>query len=155
MKALGAHHLKLSLKASGGYGETSHKMELPDTQPLQGIKLTDILSEGEQNVVGIAGFLAELKISGHECPIVLDDPVCSLDHRYREKVAERLAKEAAIRQVIVFTHDIAFLLELNSKAAELDNGKFVAQTVRYDDVPGRCTEGLPWHSMPVKRRRTK
>lgn len=152
LKTLGAQHLKPSLKASGGYGETSHKMELPANQPLQGIKLTEILSEGEQHVVGIAGFLAELKVSGHEGPIVLDDPVCSLDHRYREKVAERLAKEAAIRQVIVFTHDIAFLLELNSKAVEFDNVKFVAQTVRYDDAPGKCIEGLPWHSMPVKKR---
>lgn len=152
LKALGAQHLKLSLKASGGYGETSHKMELPTTQTLQGIKLTEILSEGEQHVVGIAGFLAELKTAGHECPIVLDDPVCSLDHRYREKVAERLVIEAATRQVIIFTHDIAFLLELNSKAGELGNVKVVTQTVRYDDAPGRCIEGLPWESMTVKKR---
>jgi len=152
LQTLGVQALKLDLKATGGYGETSHKMELQAAQLLQGIKLTDILSEGEQHVVGIAGFLAELKVSGHEGPIVLDDPVCSLDHRYREKVAERLAKEAARRQVIIFTHDIAFLLELNSKAGELENVKLVTQTIRYDDAPGRCIEGLPWESMPVNRR---
>ena len=152
LETLGAQHLKLSLKVTGGYGETSHKMELKDTQPLQGIKLTDILSEGEQHVVGIAGFLAEMKCSGNEGPIVLDDPVCSLDHRYREKVAERLVREATARQVIIFSHNIAFLLELNSKAGELGNVKVVPQTVRYDDAPGRCIEGLPWESMPVKRR---
>ena len=152
LQTLGAQHPKLSLKATGGYGETSHKMELQATQPLQGMKLTDILSEGEQHVVGIAGFLAELKVSGREGPIVLDDPVCSFDHRYREKVAERLAKEAAVRQVIIFTHDIAFLLELNSKAGELGNVKVVPQTVRYDDAPGRCIEGLPWESLSVKKR---
>ncbi len=152
LKALGVQHLKLSLRASGGYGETSHRMELPSTKLLYGVKLTEILSEGEQHVVGIAGFLAELNIAGHECPIVLDDPVCSLDHRYREKVAERLAREAGIRQVIIFTHDIAFLLELNNKAAELGNVKLSMQTVRYEDAPGRCIEGLPWETMPVKRR---
>jgi len=149
---LGADHLKLGLKTSGGYGETSHKMELQQVRRSGAIKLSDILSEGEQHIVGIAGFLAELQIAGHKCPIVLDDPVCSLDHRYREKVAERLTREATVRQVIVFTHDIAFLLELQSKVSTLENVKFMAQTVRYDDAPGYCSEGLPWHSMSVKHR---
>jgi len=152
LQALGAQHLRLSLKATAGYGETSHKMELQATRPLQGMNLTDILSEGEQHVVAIAGFLAEFKVSAHEGPIVLDDPVCSLDHRFREKVAQRLAKEATARQVIIFRHNIAFLLELNSHAGQLGNVKLVPQTVRYDDAPGSCIEGFPWESMPVKRR---
>jgi hypothetical protein len=154
LSALGSTHLNLGLKASGGYGETSHKMELPNILYSTGIKLSEVLSEGEQHVVGIAGFLAELSVAGHSCPIVFDDPVCSLDHRYREKVAERLVKEAKVRQVIIFTHDIVFLFELETKAAADGNVKFLTQTVRYDDAPGSCCEGLPWHSMHVKERLT-
>ncbi|MCX5646107.1 MAG: AAA family ATPase [Phycisphaerae bacterium] len=152
LKALGAQHIHINLKPSGGYGETCHQIELPNTQLSAKTKLTEIFSEGELTVVGIAGFLAELKAAGHESTIVFDDPVCSLDHRYREKVAERLANEAATRQVVVFTHDIAFLSDLELKAGLLPNVKFFAQTVRRDIAPGLCTEGLPWHSMPVQKR---
>ena len=67
---------------------------------------------------GSGRLLAELKVANRECPIVFDDPVCSLDHNYRDKIAKRLVEEAKSRQVIVFTHDIAFLIELESKAAE-------------------------------------
>ena len=44
---------------------------------------------------------------------VFDDPVSSLDHRHRDRVAERLAEEGKTRQVVVFTHDMAFLLLLD------------------------------------------
>jgi len=153
LKALNVNHLPLNLKLSGIKGEMHHQMELKGCNALPGANLTDILSEGEQDVVAIAGFLAELEVADHQSPIVLDDPVCSLDHRYREKIAERLAKEAASRQVIVFTHDIAFLLELETKAGELDNVSFCAQTVKKDaNRPGKIINDLPWHTMSVKGR---
>jgi energy-coupling factor transporter ATP-binding protein EcfA2 len=153
LKALNVNHLQLNLKPSGIKGEMHHQMELKGCNALPGANLTDILSEGEQHVVAIAGFLAELKVAGHQSPIVLDDPVCSLDRHYREKIAERLAREAASKQVIVFTHDIAFLLELETKAGELDNVFFCAQTVKKDaNGPGKCIDGLPWDSKPVRER---
>lgn len=149
----GAHHLKLSFRPSGVKGETRHKIELQGSRVVQNVNLTDILSEGEQHIVAIAGFLAELSISDHLCPIVLDDPVSSLDHIYREKIAERLAKESLKRQVIIFTHDISFLLDLESKAGNLDNVYFCSKTVkRHGNEIGICYNGLPWHVMPVKDR---
>lgn len=50
--------------------------------------------------------------------IVFDDPVSSLDHMHREAVAARLAEEGKYRQVIVLTHDIAFLFLLDQAARE-------------------------------------
>ena len=149
---LGATHLPLNLKASGTEGETKHKLELKGSQTKS--NLSDILSEGEHCVVAIAGFLAELKIANHECPIVFDDPVCSLDHNYRDKIAKRLAEESKTRQVIIFTHDIAFLLELETKAAETEGEvRFTPQTVcKISDTVGRCFDGHPWHAMKVKDR---
>jgi wobble nucleotide-excising tRNase len=41
----------------------------------------DILSEGEQRVVAIRSFFAEVGLSGGKGGIVLDDPVSSFDHR--------------------------------------------------------------------------
>ena len=150
---LGADHLPLKLKPSGAEGEMRYKLELKCALPLDKISLTDILSEGEQNVVALAGFLAELGIAHHKCPIIFDDPVCSLDHIYKEKISGRLAKEAAIRQVIIFTHDISFLLVLKSKVASLGDTAFTTETVKKKlNVPGEIDNGLPWHALPTKER---
>ena len=75
-----------------------------------------VLSEGEHRCVALAAFMAELATTENKSGIVFDDPVSSLDHMHREAVAKRLVAEAAHRQVIVFTHDLAFLFELNRAA---------------------------------------
>lgn len=154
INGLGAAHIPLNLRPSGVQGETKHKMELAGSRCGTKANLTDILSEGEQRVVALAGFLAELALAEHKCPIVLDDPVCSLDHVYREKIACRLAKEAKDRQVIVFTHDIAFLLELEEQVAALGDGCFLAQTVRRSGKhAGEVVAGITsWHAMKYKAR---
>ena len=153
LKELRATHLPLNLKPYGIEGGTSHRMQLNGIRFSERVNLTDILSEGEQHVVAIAGFLAELSTGIHECPIVLDDPVCSLDHIYREKIAERLVKEATRRQVIIFTHDIAFLLELDEKAVETEGISFLSQAISKDvDKLGKPEGTLPWHIMCVNKR---
>ncbi|MBV1712690.1 MAG: AAA family ATPase [Desulfomicrobium sp.] len=105
-KALGVSTLRVSLKSRADQGKALHKLklELPQNR-----NPCEILSEGEQRAIAIGSFLAEVGLSGGKGGIVFDDPVSSLDHRRRERVAKRLAAEAAKRQVIVFTHDIYFL----------------------------------------------
>jgi hypothetical protein len=56
-------------------------------------KVHNALSEGEQTCVGLAAFLTELTTASHESALVFDDPVSSLDHRWRNKVAERPVAE--------------------------------------------------------------
>lgn len=74
--------------------------------------LGEVLSEGEQKVIALADFLAEASLKPGGSPIVLDDPVTSLDHKRLQHVVERLADLSHKRQVIVFTHDIWFAAEL-------------------------------------------
>lgn len=151
MEEFGFSHLPLSLKSSGNGGGTHHQISFIETR--QKAKLSEILSEGEQRIVALAGFFSELRLGEHKCPIVFDDPVSSLDHRYREKIAERLVKESIHRQVIVFTHDIAFLIELEKKAGEYENAYFSSQTVRrVGERSGKTTSGRPWHAMSVEKR---
>lgn len=69
-------------------------------------KPSKVLSEGEQKVLALADFLAEARLAGITAPVILDDPVSSLDHRRIKEVAQRIAKLAEENQVIVFTHDI-------------------------------------------------
>jgi energy-coupling factor transporter ATP-binding protein EcfA2 len=79
----------------------------------------EVLSEGEHRCVAIAAFLAEVGMTQGCSGLVFDDPVSSLDHMHREAVAVRLAEEAAHRQVIVFTHDLAFLMLLSEECRRL------------------------------------
>ena len=74
----------------------------------------EILSEGEQKGVALALFIAERRMQLTTNPIILDDPVNSLDHRITGKFVERLAK--LDNQIIIFSHNILLkttLLSLN------------------------------------------
>ena len=149
--ALGIEHLKMKFQQSGSMGNTLHQLQLQNLR--QGrINLSEILSEGEHRVVAIASFFAELSTSTHKCGIVFDDPVSSLDHYWRTRVANRLVAEAKERQVIVFTHDIVFLLELEQQAKE-QKVDLLAQTVyRSDKTTGLNTKDVPWDAKSTKSR---
>jgi len=71
--------------------------------------LRDVLSEGEQKAIALAEFLTELQLDKSKAPVVLDDPVTSLDHKIVNEVALRLVKLSTKRQVVVFTHSILLL----------------------------------------------
>ncbi len=104
----------------------------------------EILSEGEHRCVALAAFLAELVTSNDYSGIVFDDPMSSLDHIYRGKVAKRLAEEAEHRQVIIFTHDISFLFEITREAKE-QSRSIVYQTIRRNSKsPGIVEADLPF-----------
>ena len=57
-----------------------------------------VLSEGEHRCVALAAFLAELSTIDAQSAIVFDDPVSSLDHLHRDRVAARLAEAGPTRQ---------------------------------------------------------
>lgn len=111
-----------------------------------------VLSEGESRCVALAAFLAELATGNHASGIVFDDPVSSLDHVRRRKVACRLVEEARVRQVIVFTHDLPFLLLLKEHAEQRGIPLDTQQVRALRDGPGICQPGLPWAGMNVKKR---
>ncbi len=72
----------------------------------------------------------------------------SLDHIHRRAVAARLVEEAAHRQVIVFTHDLAFLFELRRETeamtAKGKGKKIQYQTIRRrESAPGYVEGDLP------------
>ncbi len=110
-----------------------------------------VLSEGEHRCVALAAFMAELATTENKSGIVFDDPVSSLDHMHREAVAKRLVAEAAHRQVIVFTHDLAFLFELNSAADDAQPKPMVAisSISRGTDKAGFCRSEPPFKARRV------
>jgi len=110
-----------------------------------------VLSEGEHRCVALAAFMAELATSGSKSTIIFDDPVSSLDHRHREEVAARLAVEAKQRQVIVLTHDVAFLMLLDKAAQEQQLLHVGYRCVaRGSENSGYCTNEIPFNARPVE-----
>ena len=118
----------------------------------KGNKLTDVLSEGEQKVSAIADFLTEIQIDENNCGIILDDPVTSLDHSRKEKIAKRLVEESQNRQVIVFTHDITFFLALQYYSEKLNSEMYISTIRKSGDIPGIIDDKLPWVAQNVKAR---
>lgn len=76
---------------------------------------TDIFSEGEKRVVSLAAFFAESSGRTTECPLIVDDPISSLDLKYESFVINRLVEAGKHRQVIVFTHRLSMVVGLFDK----------------------------------------
>ena len=108
-----------------------------------GEPIGEILSEGEHRCVALAAFLAELVTSRDYSGIVFDDPMSSLDHKYRRRVAKRLVEEADHRQVIVFTHDLTFLFDLQREARATGEAVHYQNVHRVQSKPGHVSDDLP------------
>ncbi len=143
-------NIRVEMVRSGGqYGSPQYQIRLlakPDA------KVADILSEGEQTCVAIAAFLAELATAPHNSALVFDDPITSLDHKWRHKVAERLVAEAVVRQVIVFTHDLIFLNDIVEAAQEANCPREARHIRRSAAVVGMVNADLPWEGMKIAER---
>ncbi len=114
-KALGITSIPIGLTDRTSKAVIKHSLKLNGAT--LSADTSAVLSEGEHRAVALAAFMAELRMYPGKDSIIIDDPVSSLDHVRREKVAERLVAEAQERQVIVFTHDLVFLSETRYHAA--------------------------------------
>lgn len=147
---LAFRHVEVELREAGGAeGVLYHKLILTRAP---GVELPRVVSEGEQRCLSIAAFFAELSTADDPSGIVFDDPVSSLDYRWREGVALRLVQEAKNRQVIVFTHDVVFLLLLKQFAEEQGVAQLDQHVCQLSKGAGVCVEELPWVAMPVKKK---
>ncbi|MGZ0213314.1 MAG: AAA family ATPase [Actinomycetales bacterium] len=148
---LGLEHVKLDDKG-GGKGKLRHKPALLGAS-LSTKSVRDVLSEGEQTALGLAGLLTEVNFDASKSALVLDDPITSLDHGRREKVAKRIAVLAGERQVIVFTHDLTFLGDL-IRAADEEDVALQERSIIKDGkgTPGHVLDTHPWKAKDAKKR---
>jgi energy-coupling factor transporter ATP-binding protein EcfA2 len=148
-KSLGVGNLQVCLKSRADRGKAVHKLKLDLPQAKTP---GEILSEGEQRAIAIGSFLAEVNISGSSGGVVFDDPVSSLDHKRRERVARRLAQEAAKRQVIIFTHDLYFLNLLVEEAGNAGVPIETQSVARRPEGFGVTDPDLPFEGMNTRAR---
>lgn len=132
-------------------GALLHKADFLNARP--GARLVEVLSEGEQTALGFAGFLTEAHFDASKSALIFDDPVSSLDHMKRESVARRIVALAEERQVVVFTHDIAFTMILRKAAGE-SSVPFATRGIeqRRKVGPGFTTLDHPWTAQDAAQR---
>lgn len=90
--------------------------------------------------------MAELATASHDSALVFDDPVSSLDHRWRNKVAERLVAETDRRQIVVFIHDLIFVNDLYDLAVRAGAKIKMITLSRGPAGSGMVADGLPWRA---------
>lgn len=134
----------------GARGNLEHKTQLVGA--VQKVSPGNVLSEGEQTALSLAGFLTEVESDLTSSAVVFDDPVTSLDHVYQERLARRIVKLSTHRQVIIFTHDVAFVLDIK-RAAQTVSAKLEERWIdKHESHIGRVCEGSPWDSKTVGQR---
>ena len=102
----------IEIKHTGSGGKSYRQLKLKGKNPY------DILSEGEQKIIALSDFLAEMNLSEVNRGIVFDDPVNSLDDKRKAEISSRLVEESSKKQIIIFTHDLIFLSNLLIKCEE-------------------------------------
>jgi len=133
----------------GEKGTSYYRLELYGTT-VSHAKIDRVLSEGELGAIGLAAFLSELSTEETKSGVVLDDPISSLDVHNRERVAERIAKLASERQVIVFTHDVFFVVTLLEEAHRQEIAASASMLVKFPIGAGVVTEDTPWEAKKFK-----
>jgi energy-coupling factor transporter ATP-binding protein EcfA2 len=114
LTSVGGSRIKVHLAPTkNSKGVSYYRVSL--NEPKLNASVAAILSEGEQRLVSIAAFLADLTGREGTTPFIFDDPISSLDQDFEEAVAQRLVDLSSDRQVIVFTHRLSLLFELESR----------------------------------------
>lgn len=138
----------VEINQRGKKGYTLSKLTVKGKKPIE------ILSEGEQRSIALANFLAETSLDKNNICIILDDPVSSLDHKRRELISNRLVEESKKKQVVIFTHDLTFMLSLKERCEKESLEFNFTKIIKINNTTGIIQDDIPWIGMPVSKRIT-
>jgi len=111
--------MNVTIDTYGQKGETLRQITLDARSYPRRYAVEQVLSDGEKMAVAAADFLTEATLDQGASGIILDDPVTSLDSKWKSILAECLVEYAQERQVIVFTHDLTFLYRITEQAKKI------------------------------------
>lgn len=113
---------------------------------VDGVRITSVLSHGEQRRLALAMFLAEMEILHDPSPVVFDDPTSSVDQEGRRRIAATLRRLAADRQVIVFTHELSLVYELE-RGEPIGLPLRLQHVHRMGETVGHVRPSVPWEGL--------
>lgn len=127
LKELGGARLPVKAEsAPKGKGKIVFGLSLNGSHQL--IPVNGILSEGESRIVALSAFLADMTGLNQSSPFIFDDPISSLDQDFEEKVVSRLIGLSRSRQVIIFTHRLSLLTQIESGIKKLQDQAKIEKT---------------------------
>jgi len=150
MTCVGLRRAKVAIGERSERGKVLHSIAVEGAK--QPVSPESIFSEGERTAISLAFYLADLGSVQDTCGVIFDDPVTSLDHRIREGVVNALVTEAKDRQVIVFTHDLAFYCELMSAATIAQVDATSNHVEAFSTTVGHLSTAEPRESLKVTQR---
>lgn len=130
-------NLRVTVETVGRKGQTVRQIALtPEDFPSRP-SISSVLSDGEKRAVALADFLAEAETDDPCDGLVLDDPVTSFDAGWKKGLARYLCQQASAgRQVVLFTHDLAFLYDVHRGATELGVAESTHWIQKIEGKPG-------------------
>lgn len=140
LEKLGFKNLDIGTETRGLRGKQMFRLHITGKEN----RIIEIASEGEQKCIALASFLSELTVDDRKSAIIFDDPINSLDHKWRRKFAKRIAEESLSRQVIVFTHDMPFLKMLEESSDEIRTELNIISIAKYNNLAGFPSSEPPW-----------
>ncbi|MCC7641971.1 MULTISPECIES: AAA family ATPase [unclassified Janthinobacterium] len=127
LKRLGGDRLKVIPESKQqGKGKTTFGIALTETK--RDAPAAKILSEGELRIVALAAFLADITGANQVTPFVFDDPISSLDQDFEERVVKRLVGLTEERQVVIFTHRLSLLAQVDAEVKKIKEAADFAKT---------------------------
>lgn len=141
----------VSLAKSGRKGESRTALKIEGAVD-GNVKPHQVFSEGEQKVISLAAFFANLTLQQRKSTVVFDDPVTSLDHLKRDKITHRIVCLSKEHPVVVFTHDPFFALSLQKiaeKSSLPSKALYVASRSQYS---GLVETKSPFAATKIKTR---
>lgn len=148
MKRLNAFGKQVAISTHARAGQEYQRITLEGANA----STRQVLSEGEQKIVALAGFFALLDVIPGKSSVILDDPITSLDHLWRAAVAKRIVEEAKTRPVTIFTHEPMFCNAISELSTQQDVPVAYRTVQRRGATTGIVSEGLDWHACNVKQR---
>lgn len=148
LKRLRADDQRVSISMHTRSGQELQRIALDGSEE----STPNVLSEGEQKIVALAGFFALLDVMPRNSTAVLDDPITSLDHLWRRAVARRIVEEAKTHPVIIFTHEPVFCSELTNISSQSDVQIEYRTISKRGKTTGIVTTGLDWEASNVNQR---
>jgi ABC-type dipeptide/oligopeptide/nickel transport system ATPase subunit len=149
LKPLNLTRVRTDIDKKSEKGKVLHKLMIDGAG---NVPLDNVFSEGERTALSLSCFLAELSASDDNCGIIFDDPVSSLDHRVRGAIVKRLVAEAAVRQIIIFTHDLVFHRELVASSEEQKIAVEFQNVEALGSTTGILTSIPPWPVTKISQR---
>ncbi len=127
----------------GGYKGKSKEASLSYTLTFNGtaiepsgddnVSFKNVLSEGDKNTIAFSFFLAKVALDPNYANkiLVFDDPLTSLDLNRRNATIHQLCLlYQQCKQVIVLSHNLHFLVELNSQTIIKKNDKKILSIIK-------------------------